>query len=217
MSDVTQLDAPSHVHTKGHVLHHAFGYDLLVALLLFGREGAFRRKLLSFAKLKPGEHVLDIGCGTGFMAIVAKQQVGPSGRVSGVDASPEMIARATRKARKKGVDVEFREGVVESLPYPDAHFDVVTSVLMLHHLPRAAREACAREACRVLKPGGRMLAVDFGWSARDKSLIDRIHGRGGLASRDIVELLTGAGMQVLESGAAGVMNLHYALGSSRGA
>ena len=82
----------------------------------------------------------------------------------------------------------------------------VTSVLMLHHLPRSARDACAREVQRVLKPGGRVLAVDYGWSARNRSIIDRLHGVGGVASRDIVDLLSGAGLDVRESGPAGMMN-----------
>ena len=197
--------------TKGHLIHWATGYDLLLSALLLGRERRFRERLLALAHLQPGEAVLDIGCGTGTMAIVAKRQVGTAGRVCGLDASPEMIARAAKKAHRARMDVEFREGIVESLPYPDGHFDVVTSVLMLHHLPRSAREACAREVQRVLKPGGRVLAVDYGWSAHHKSIIDRLHGVGGVASRDIVDLFAAAGLEVVENGPARMMNLHYAV------
>jgi len=66
----------------------------LVWLLTGGREHAFREKILYFARLQPGESVLDVGCGTGSLAIRAKQQVGPTGEVTGLDASPEMLARA---------------------------------------------------------------------------------------------------------------------------
>jgi SAM-dependent methyltransferase len=68
-----------------------------------------------------------IGCGTGSLAIAAKRSAGLFGSVYGIDASPEMIARARKKARKAGVDVTFTNGVVDGLPFPDEHFDAVLS------------------------------------------------------------------------------------------
>src|ERR1700687_2708919 len=91
--------APS---TTGIVLHRAFLYDLFVWLVSLGRGQVYRGRALDLAYLKPGESVLDIGCGTGTLAIAAKQRVGPTGRVHGIDASPEMIARAIREATKTG-------------------------------------------------------------------------------------------------------------------
>src|SRR5205823_7455526 len=123
---------------------------------------AFRKRIIELARLIPGESVLDVGCGTGTLAILAKQYVGRTGSVHGIDASPEMIARAKRKALKAGVEVAFKIGIVETLPFPVATFDAVLSTLMLHHVPRAARQEAAREMRRVLKRGGRLLAVDFG-------------------------------------------------------
>jgi ubiquinone/menaquinone biosynthesis C-methylase UbiE len=83
---------------------------------------------------------------------------------------------------------------------------------MLHHLPGAARRACAREIRRVLRPGGRVLVVDFGPAPRGRrSLIGHLHRHGHLALRDIVALLGDAGLDVLESGAVGTRSLHYAL------
>lgn len=123
-------------------------YDLLAWLLTFGRERAFRKRLIELAGLEPGEAVLDVGCGTGTLAIAAKRYVGTTGMVSGIDASPEMIDRAKRKARNSGVEVTFQTAVVEALPFADASFDVVLSTLMLHHLPRPLREQCAREVRR---------------------------------------------------------------------
>lgn len=82
--------------------HWAFGYDLLLRVIWLGREGAFRKKMVDLAGLKPGESVLDVGCGTGTLAITAKQRVGPKGRVCGIDASPEIIKRARKKATKAG-------------------------------------------------------------------------------------------------------------------
>lgn len=199
--------------TKGRVLHSAAGYDLLAWFFLLGRERAFRQRLVRLARIEPGQSVLDIGCGTGTLAIAAKRQVGPGGTVRGIDASAELIARARRKARKAGVDVPFINGVVEALPFPDGHFDAVLSTLMLHHLPREARQQCAREMRRVLKPGGCVLAVDFGGVDR-KSLIGHFHRHGRVGVHDIVKLLSEVGLQIVESGAVGVQNLNFVLATT---
>src|SRR5262245_24147487 len=161
---------------------------------MFGREGAFRAKLIDLARLKPGDTVLDVGCGTGTLAIAAKRRVGPTGTVYGLDASPEMIARATKKARKAGTEVVFRNELVEAIPFPDAHFDAVLSTLMLHHLPRKARRQCASEMRRVLKPGGRVLAVDFGGAERrEGGLLAHFHRRHGhVKLSDIIAVLSEA-------------------------
>src|SRR4030095_11476992 len=108
--------------TSGLVLHGpARYYDLLAWLLMRGKEGAFRERVVDLARLQSGESVLDVGCGTGTLAIAAKQRVGPTGAVYGIDASPEMIARAGRKAKKAGIEVFFKNAVVEALSFPDEH------------------------------------------------------------------------------------------------
>jgi SAM-dependent methyltransferase len=107
MTHITHKDAPPG--KVGLVMHAAALYDVVVWLLTLGREPAFREKLLQFARLQPGETVLDVGCGTGSLAIAAKRQVGATGRVYGIDASPEMIARAAKKARKIGVEIALQE------------------------------------------------------------------------------------------------------------
>jgi ubiquinone/menaquinone biosynthesis C-methylase UbiE len=205
------LSAPG---TKGRVLHSAAGYDLLAWLLLLGRERAFREHLVQLARVETGESVLDIGCGTGSLALAAARRVGPAGAVHGVDASPEMIARAGKKARKAGLDVTFTTGVVEALPFPAGQFDAVLSTLMLHHLPRDARRQCAPEVRRVLKPCGRVLVVDFGRPGR-KGLIDHFHRHGRVDVNDIVTLLSDAGFEIAESGAVGVRDLHFVLATAR--
>jgi ubiquinone/menaquinone biosynthesis C-methylase UbiE len=200
---------------SGLVLHAAARYDLTVWLMTFGRERAFREKTLRLARLAPGESVLDVGCGTGTLAITAKRLVGPTGTVCGIDASPEMIDRARKKARKAGVDVVFENAAAEALPYPDAQFDVALSTVMLHHLPRKGRERCAREMRRVVKPGGRVLAVDFASSARDGGgLLGRFHRHGHVDLGDIVALLSGAGLDRIDSGAVGIGNLQFVLATA---
>src|SRR5918996_529929 len=94
--------------------------------------GAFRERLISLAELQSGKSVLDIGCGTGTLAIAATRHVGPTGTVHGIDASPQMIARATRKAAKAGAPAVFQVAAAEELPFPETTFDVVLSTLMLH-------------------------------------------------------------------------------------
>jgi len=206
----TTADENPTSHTMGIVLHWAAIYDLLAWLMLFGRERVFREKMVDLACIQPGESVLDVGCGTGTLAIATKRRVGPTGTVYGIDASPEMIARATKKARKAGVEVIFKNGVVEALPFPDTQFDAVLSSLMLHHLPSKARRVCASEIRRVLKPGGRMLAVDFGEAARERrGFLAHFHRHGQVNLHDVIAVLREAGLTISKSGLMGVRDLHF--------
>jgi ubiquinone/menaquinone biosynthesis C-methylase UbiE len=203
--------------TTGLLIHAAARYDLLVWLLTLGRERALRDKILSFINLKPGEAVLDVGCGTGSLALAARRYVGPTGTVYGIDASPEMLARAEKKASKARLEVIFKNGAAQALPFPDAQFDAVLSTLMLHHLPRKGRELCAREMRRVLKPGGQALVVDFGGSAdREGSLLSHFHRHGHVKLGDIVGLLGEAGLTIVDSGAVGFRDLRFVLASAAG-
>ena len=105
--------------------------------------------------------VLEVGCGTGEVAQRAQVRVGPAGRVSGIDPSAQMIDVASKKAARAGLDIDYRVAAIEALPYPDSSFDVVLSSLMMHHLPDELKSAGLAEVRRVLKPGGRLLIVDF--------------------------------------------------------
>lgn len=196
--------------TNGRLLRRAAGYDLLLKILWFGRERAFREKLLRLARLQPGESVLDVGCGTGTLAIAGAKHVGLGGSVHGIDASPEMLVRAKKKAEKASVKVVFQNALAEALPFPDAQFDVATSTVMLHHLPKTTRQACLREVGRVLKPGGRMLAVDFDGSSRH-SFISHFHRHSYVNLDELLALVTEAGLQPVNSGAVGLNNLQFVL------
>jgi ubiquinone/menaquinone biosynthesis C-methylase UbiE len=201
--------------TTGLVLHAAAFYDLTVWLSMFGRERAFREKVLGLARIGSGDNVLDVGCGTGTLAIAAKRRVGPSGAVCGIDASPEMLARAAMKARKAGMDVAFQNAAAQALPFPDARFDVVLNTVMLHHLPRKAREQCAQEIRRVLKPGGRVLLVDFAPPAREKKgFFTHLHRHGHVSLGDMIAVLSGAGLSIVESGAVEISDLQFVLAAA---
>jgi ubiquinone/menaquinone biosynthesis C-methylase UbiE len=145
------------------------------------------------------------------LAMMAKRQVGTTGAVYGVDASQEMIARASKKARKAGVEIVLKNGLAEALPFPDVHFDAVLSTVMLHHLPGKLRSQCVAEIRRVLKPGGRLLAVDFGTSPGGRGIVAHFHRHGHISLAEIVATFKETGLSIVESGAAGIGDLQFAL------
>jgi ubiquinone/menaquinone biosynthesis C-methylase UbiE len=200
-----QQNAPG---THGLVLHWAARYDLLAWLLTHGRERELREAIIRLASLEPGNDVLDIGCGTGTLAITATRYVGTTGAVTGIDASAAMIARANRKAGKAGARATFQVAIAENLPFPDRRFDVLFSTLMLHHLPLKTRQQCAREIKRVLKVGGRVVAVDFG-RAKRRGLLAHFHRHGHVEVQDIVNLFVAAGLTPTSTGPVGMNDLNF--------
>jgi ubiquinone/menaquinone biosynthesis C-methylase UbiE len=157
----THMAKDAHPTTTGRTIGWAEHYDLVVQLLTLGRAKALRQLTIDQAQLRSGEAVLDVGCGTGDLTLLAKQRVGAAGRVSGIDAGPEMIEVARRKAAKRNTEIDFRVEPIEALTFPNQSFDVVLSSLMMHHLPDDLKPRALAEIGRVLKPGGRVLIADF--------------------------------------------------------
>jgi len=147
--------------TKGATIHSASRYDLHTGLIGLGVNRFNSRMIIEMAKIKPGDEVLDVGCGSGNLTLTAQKYVGPSGSAYGIDAALEMIEVARQKARRSRSPAVFEVGLIEKIPYSDANFDVVISRLVIHHLPEELRRRGFAEIFRVLKPGGNLFLVDF--------------------------------------------------------
>jgi ubiquinone/menaquinone biosynthesis C-methylase UbiE len=163
-------------------------YEALATMLFRGRRRAAFRTLLAASEARTGDRVLDVGSGTGFFARMLAKAVGPDGTVVGLDAAPEMVSYAGRKARHTE-NCRFQIGTAESLPYPGGHFDVVVSSFVLHHLPEDLRLPALREMRRVLRPGGKLLVAEVPIE------VDMRHGIPQLGS-----LLAEAGFTEIRSG-----------------
>lgn len=179
--------------TRGrHLNHVAWLYDPVMEKLSFGREQHFRRQTLQYMRVRPADQILDVGCGTGSLSLLAAEQLGPGGRIVGIDAAPRMIRIACRKAAPRGLAADFATGVAEALQLPEAVFDCVVNSMFLHHLDTELKELALTEMYRVLKPGGRLVTADIdrpstllgamaGWGARwllrQPELIDNLTGR----------------------------------------
>ncbi|MEJ2202261.1 MAG: methyltransferase domain-containing protein [Desulfuromonadaceae bacterium] len=151
--------APDALPTRGRVLVHAATiYDLVQPLVTLGQEARLNQWLAEQIQLPAGAQVLDIGCGTGLLtARIARKH--PQLRVMGIDASKPMINVAIRK--RATANCHFQQALAEELPFPAAHFELVTSALFFHHVDRELKQRTLQECRRVLKPGGRLLIADM--------------------------------------------------------
>jgi ubiquinone/menaquinone biosynthesis C-methylase UbiE len=125
------------------------------------RERTSKRRLIDQARLEGELDVLDLGSGTGTLAIWAKQR-NPRLDIRGLDGDPAIVGQARRKAARAGVEIAFDEGLSYELPYEDASFDRVLSSLFFHHLVLRDKERTIAEIARVLRPGGELHVADWG-------------------------------------------------------
>lgn len=180
------------------VIEQARFYDLFTKTAFLGRRDTVYRRLAALADARSGEHVLDVGCGTGALSKAMTYAVSPGGRVLGIDPSEPMCERARRTVP----GAQFRVMAAEALDLPDESVDVVVSALAVHHIAEAARPAAFAEAARVLRPGGRLMVADFRPPAGRLGALFAIalagHQMGHDPTDGLVQLAEGAGLQVVD-------------------
>ena len=188
--------------TKGLILNEGWRYDLKVWFIdtFFFRSQwrEMRWRTAKLARIQPGEQVLDVGCGTGTLAIEVQSRVGRAGRVFGIDPGTQQIARARSKAARRNLPIDFQIGVIEQLAFPDQTLDVVLSTLMMHHLSNSLKRQGLAEIARVLKPGGRLVIADFQHKQERQGRSAHFHA-GGSSMQDLVALVKEAGFEDLET------------------
>ncbi len=143
----------------------AFSYDFLTPFydffvnLLFGYKE--RAKIVKLLNLKEGELLLDVGCGTGTLLVVAKK-LHPTNKMTGIDIDDRILKYAQKKINKENLDIKIIKASAAKLPFDNSSFDVVVSTFTFHHLPTAVKKQSLKEIKRVLRRGGRFLLIDFG-------------------------------------------------------
>jgi SAM-dependent methyltransferase len=134
-------------------------YDPIVRLTT--RERTFKEALLRQAEIQARDRVLDLGCGTGTLALLVRQ-TSPATEVFGLDADAETLQLARAKMTRAGLEMQFDQGFASALPYAPASFDRVLSSLFFHHVSDQLKNQAMLEVCRVLRPGGEFHIADWG-------------------------------------------------------
>lgn len=181
---------------QGKLVHQAVQYDWLIRGITIGRGKQLRKRMVDLLPLRVGDVVLDVGCGTGDLAIEVVKRVGSQGRVVGIDGSEEMIARARQKVQRRHLPIEFRVEQAETLSFPDHSFDVVVSSLVFHALPGSLKLSVIATIARVLKEGGHLIIIDF----LNSSEHILTHSAQPADPHDLPTLLRHGGLQPVQSG-----------------
>ena len=134
-------------------------YDAIVSFTT--REKTFKKRLIKYTDLKHNDEVLDIGSGTGTLAILIKES-SPEANVTGLDGDPEIIKIAENKSKKNKLKISFKQGLSFDMPFKDKQFDQCFSSLFFHHLTTSNKQKTFNQAYRVLKKGGQLHIADWG-------------------------------------------------------
>ena len=164
-------------------------YDSYMKWMTLGQERALREMTVSLAQVKPGDCVLEVGCGTGTLTLAAKRQAGPSGKAFGIDVIPGMIELSQRKAAQANENITFQLGSIDDIPFSENQFDVVLCSFMIFHMSEKTRRKGIAEIYRVLKPQGRLLVLDLALPTQplSKAIAKLIFG--GMLEHELGELL----------------------------
>ncbi len=198
-------------------------YDSYMRKMTFGREHTLRETTVKLAQVRPGDCILEVGCGTGTLTLEAKKQAGPSGKAFGIDVIPGMIELSQRKAAQANENITFQLGSIDDIPFPENQFDVVMCSFMIFHMAEKTRRKGIAEIYRVLKPEGRLLVLDL---ALPDQPVQRVIAKtlfGGMLQHDLQELLPlmeASGFSEVEFGPAkfrilGLSILAFVRGSAR--
>lgn len=188
--------------TRGLVLNEGWRYDLkewfFDTFLFRGKLRELRQRTADLAHIQSGEKVLDVGCGTGTLAILVALRVGATGKVFGIDPGAQQIASARFRASQSNLPIEFKVGVIEHLDFPARTFDVALSTLMMHHLSDKLKRQGLAELFRVLYPGGRLVIADF--KRPEQRPTERGHfGPGGIRIQEFATLVKEVGFSEVEA------------------
>ena len=189
MSTSPQIQMDEDLQMKNAMERMVDSYDSYMRTMTLGTERRLRDMTVGLAQLKPGDQVLEIGCGTGTLTLAAKRQVGPAGQAYGIDLIPKMIKVCRRKAEQAGVDISFQTGGIDAIPFPAGKFDAVLCSFMIFPMSEGVRRRGIQEIRRVLKQGGRLVVVDLALPA---SPVPRAIAKtlfGGMLQHELRELV----------------------------
>ena len=150
-------------------------YDVANEVLSFGVHRLWRRTAVKLSQAKEGSQVLDCATGTGDLALAFKRKVGPTGRVVGTDFCPEMLQSAPAKAAKAGLEVEFQVQDAMALTLPDNSFDVASISFGIRNVDDPVK--CLQEMARVVRPGGRVVVLEFGQPTGPYGVLFRFYSK----------------------------------------
>ncbi|APD84508.1 methyltransferase [Mycobacterium intracellulare subsp. chimaera] len=190
-----------HGDSSGWLLNHPRYYELFSGLWLLGRRSRFWDRLVVLSGAQPGEHVLDVGCGTGYFTRRIARAVGLGGTVVGIDPAQRMLDHARQHSP---ANCSYQRAGAEDLPFADESFDRVVSSLAFHHLPLDRRSDAMREMFRVLRPGGCLFIADIPPSSG--GLLHRVaavfsaHAREQDSVHQLSDLIADAGFAITGSG-----------------
>jgi ubiquinone/menaquinone biosynthesis C-methylase UbiE len=198
-------------------------YDTYMKRITLGREHVLRETTVKLAQVKPGDSVLEVGCGTGTLTLESKRQAGPTGKVYGIDIIPRMIELSQRKAALVNEEITFQQGGIDAIPFSENQFDVVMCSFMIFHMSENTRCKGMTEIYRVLKPQGRLLILDLALPTQpvQKAIAGRLFGSWLQDDpRELLPVMEAAGFTGVESGQApfrvmGLSLIGYVRGNAR--